>query len=208
MKRTAPSFSRALILAMIAILITTMPVFAAVLNPGAMVPVPSGSYARYSQGPHASRFPSTWVTNSGQIATSSIDLGYSGVVVAPIAGMLAIAKDCGDHQVAFIRAPRGTDGYGWAIGLVHIYVNPAVRNTNVLKGQVIGKTVPPLAAPGKGCGVGAGSHIHFTLMKWRMNPSPRYTEQNIVNTYLGKWIVKNTFLDGPTNDIPLGGLIK
>jgi len=174
---------------------------AALPNPGAIIPVAAGKTATYSQGPHTSGFPSSWgIVNPGKV-TSSIDLGYSGTVVAPISGYLAIMKDCGDHQVAVVRASNG-----WAIGLTHIFVNTTVRNKSVSQGQVIGKTVPP-PATSKGCGYGKGSHIHYTLMKWVQSGTIKYTEQDIVNTYFSKWIVKNTYLDGPTR-IPIGGVIK
>ena len=204
MKRHIFSTIRALTIVAIVLLFATMPVLAAIPNPGAVIPVPAGKYPTFSKEPHLSK--NTWVENPNKVL-SSIDLGYSGKVVAPIAGTLAIANDCVDSQLAVIRAPRGTDGYGWAIGLVHIYVYPSVRNTNVKQGQEIGYTVPP-PATSKGCGYGSGSHIHYTLMKWHMNPSPRYIEQSIVNTYIGKWIIKNTYLDGPKYDIPLKGIIK
>jgi hypothetical protein len=173
-------------------------------NPGAMIPVPAGKYATYSKGPHLSGFPSSWgVVNPGKV-TSSIDLGYSGTVVAPISGYLAIMKNCGDHQVAVIRASTTS---GWAVALTHIYVNSDVRNKSVGKGQVIGKTVPPPAVS-KGCGYGSGSHIHYTLMTWAQSSTIKYTEVNIVNTYIASWIVKNTYLDGATRDISIGKLIK
>jgi|GEM_PF-3308680 len=177
-------------------------------NPGAVLPIPVSATGKYSQGAHKSGFKMGYITNPG-VQYSSIDIGYSGTVVAPIAGTLAIAVDCGDHQIAFIRGNRGSDGYGWAAGLTHIYVNTAVRNKTVTQGQVIGKTVPPPAYPGKGCGYGSGSHIHYTLMRWKMgSKGPLYTEQSIVNTYLAQWIVKSTYLDGPRNDVPTGGMIR
>jgi len=184
------------------------PVQAALPNPSSIVPIPVSATAKYSQGAHKSGFKMGYITNIG-LLKSSIDLGYSGTVVAPISGTLAIAVDCGDHQIAFIRGVRGSDGYGWAVGLTHIYINSNARNTGVTQGQVIGKTVPPPAYPGKGCGYGSGSHIHYTLMRWKMGSSgPLYTEQNIVNTYLAQWIVKDTYLDGPRNDVPKGGMIE
>jgi hypothetical protein len=149
-----------------------------------------------------------YITNRGQL-TSSIDLGYSGTVVAPIAGKVMIAKNCGDHQIVFISAPRGPDGYGWSVGLTHIGVDVKLEGKTVTRGQAIGKTIRPLPKPGKGCGYGSGMHIHYTLMKWKMVwNGPVFTEQNIVNTYLGPWIVKNTYLDGSRYDIQLGQLIK
>jgi hypothetical protein len=152
-------------------------------NPGTIVPVPAGKYATYSQGPHVSKFPSSWgIVNAGKGVTSSIDLGYAGTVVAPLAGYLAIMKDCGDHQVAVIRAASG-----WAVALAHVYINPDVRRKSVAQGQVIGKTVPPPAVS-KGCGYGRGSHIHYTLMKWVQGKTVQHTEQNIVNTYIAQWI--------------------
>jgi hypothetical protein len=177
-------------------------------NPGMIIPIPSNAYAKYSGAPHLSGFGMGYITNKGQVS-SSIDLGYSGQVTAPITGRLSIAKTCGDHQIVFIQAERGSDGLGWAIGLTHIWVDPNIDKTTVTQGQVIGKTVKPPAKPGKGCGYGSGIHIHYTLMKWKMNTNgPVYTEQNIVNTYLGSWIVKNTYLDGSDHDIQLGQLIK
>ena len=181
---------------------------AALPNPGTIVPVPSKVYAKYSVGPHLSGFGMAYITNKNKV-TSSIDLGYSGQIVAPMTGRVAIVKSCGDHQIVFIIANRGADGYGWVIGLTHIWVNPKLDMQTVTKGQVIGKTVLPLAKPGKGCGYGSGMHIHYTLMKWNMGAKgPLYTEQNITNTYIGPWIVKNTYLDGATHDIKLGQLIK
>jgi hypothetical protein len=181
---------------------------AALPNPGTIIPVPAGKYATYSQGPHLSGFGMGYITNRGQL-TSSIDLGYSGTVVAPITGKVMIAKNCGDHQIVFINATRGADGYGWSIGLTHIGVDPNMEGKTVTRGQVIGRTVRPLPYPGKGCGYGYGMHIHYTLMKWKMVwNGPVFTEQNIVNTYLGPWIVKNTYLDGSRYDIQLGQVIK
>lgn len=186
---------------------------AALPNPGAMIPVPSGAYARYTKEPHLSGFTMGYITNKGQL-TSSIDLGYSGTVVAPITGKVMIAKSCTNgQQIVFINGDRGTDGYGWSIGLVHIHVNSArgiKDGVRVTKGQVIGYTVlPPRTNDGQGCGFGTGMHIHYTLMKWKMATNgPVFTEQNIVNTYIGSWIVKNTYLDGSKYDIQLGQLIK
>lgn len=172
-------------------------------NPGTIIPVPAGKYAIYTQGPHTSGFPSSWgVVNAGKGITSSIDLSYSGTVVAPLGGYLAIMKNCGDHQVAVIRASSG-----WAVALTHVSINSNVRGKSVSKGQVIGKTVLP-PSTSKGCGYGKGSHIHYTLMKWVQKTTIQYTEQNIVNTYLAQWIVKNTYLDGSKKDIPIGQVIK
>lgn len=176
-------------------------------NPGAIIPVPSGKYATYSQGAHPSGFSSQWgITNANKV-NSSIDLGYNGEIVAPLGGFLAILKDCGDHQIAVIRASNG-----WAVALTHVYINSDVRSKSVAQGQKIGKTVKPLSkAQSKGCGYGTGSlshHIHYTLMTWVQGKTVQHTEQNIVNTYLAQWIVKNTFLDGPKYDIQLGKLIK
>jgi hypothetical protein len=181
---------------------------AALPNPGTIVPVPSKVYAKYSAGPHLSGFAMGYITNRNKVL-SSIDLGYSGQVVAPITGRLAIAKSCGDHQIVFIQGTRASNGYGWAIGMTHIWVNPKLDKQTVTQGQVIGKTVLPPAKPGKGCGYGSGMHIHYTLMKWNMGANgPLFTEQSITNTYIGPWIVKNTYLDGATHDIKLGQLIK
>lgn len=172
-------------------------------NPGAIIPVPAGKYAVYSKGPHISEFPSTWgITNAGRGVTSSIDLAYRGTVVAPVGGYLAIMKNCGDHQVAVIRASSG-----WAIALTHVSINLDVRNKSVPQGKIIGTTVLPPAVS-KGCGYGKGFHIHYTLMKWVQGTTIQYTEQNIVNTYLAGWIVKNTYLQGSRYNIPLGGTIK
>lgn len=201
---------------MLSILVTPAPanasapdaVHGALPNPGAMIPVPAGKYATFSQGPHLSGFGMGYITNRGQL-TSSIDLGYSGTVVAPITGKVMIAKNCGDHQIVFINGTRGSDGYGWSVGLTHIGVDTNLEGKTVTKGQVIGKTVKPLAKPGKGCGYGSGMHIHYTLMRWKMvTNGPVFTEQNIVNTYLGSWIVKNTYLDGSKYDIKLGQVIR
>jgi hypothetical protein len=183
--------------------------YTALPNPGAIIPVPSGAYAKYSQGPHLSGFGMGYMKNGNQV-TSSIDLGYSGTVVAPIAGKIMIAKDCGDHQIVFINADRGSDGSGWSIGLTHIHIASGLKDGSpVTQGQVIGKTVKPLAKPGKGCGYGSGMHIHYTLMKWKMATNgPVFTEQNIVNTYIGQWIVKNTYLNGSDHDVKLGQTIK
>jgi hypothetical protein len=180
----------------------------ALANPGAVLPIPVPAFAKYSGGPHKSGFLMGFITNRG-VQYSSVDLGYSGTVIAPITGKLMIAKDCGDHQIAFIQAARAADGNGWALGLTHIYVNKGVRNTTVKQGQTIGRTVPPRPKPGVGCGYGSGSHIHFTLMRWRMATNgPVFTEQSISNTYLAQWIVKDTYLDGPRNDVALGGMIR
>ncbi len=184
------------------------PVQAALPNPGAVLPIPVGKTAKYSQGPHLSGFRMSYITNKGQ-KKSSIDLGYSGAVVAPITGKLIIKKTCGDHQIVFIDAASGSDGYGWSIGLTHVWVDPSLNNTTVTQGKAIGKTVPPPANPGYGCGYGSGSHIHYTLMKWKAAGSGRlYTEQGISNTYIAQWIVKDTYLDGSYNDISVGRMIE
>jgi len=182
--------------------------YAALPNPSAIIPVPSGAYAIYSQGPHPSGFGMGYMKNGNQVM-SSIDLKYSGNVVAPITGKIMIAKDCGDHQIVFVNAERSGDS-GWSIGLTHIRIASELKDGSpVTKGQVIGKTVMPLAKPGKGCGYGSGMHIHYTLMKWQMAAKgPVFTEQNIVNTYLGSWIVKNTYLNGSDHDVKLGQTIK
>lgn len=180
-----------------------IPAQAALPNPGAVVPVPVDKVAKYSQGPHLSGFTMAYITNKGQ-QKSSIDLGYSGSIVAPITGKLIIKKTCGDHQIVFIDASNG-----WSIGLTHVWVDPKLNNTTVTQGKTIGKTVPPPPSPGKGCGYGSGSHIHYTLMKWSASGSSRrYTEQAITNTYLAQWIVKDTNLDGSLNDISVGGMIE
>jgi len=180
-----------------------------VANPGTIIPIAPGGVAKYTQGPHTQGYYAGFITNPGKVL-SSIDLGYNGTVVAPLGGKIMIAKNCGDHQIVFFMGTRGSDGNGWAIGLIHIQVATGIKDGAIVnQGQVIGKTVKPLAFPGKGCGYGNGMHIHYTLMKWKMGTKgPIFTEQSIVNTYLGRWIVKNTYLDGPDHDIQLGGLIK
>ena len=186
---------------------------AALPNPGTIIPIPSGKIATYSRGPHASDFKMGYITNPGQY-TSSIDLGYSGTVVAPLTGKVMIARSCPDgQQIVFINADRGSDGTGWSIGLVHIHVD-STKGINdgvyVTKGQAIGYTVmPPKKDDGQLCGWGTGMHIHYTLMKWKMGAKgPLFTEQDIVNTYIGTWIVKNTYLQGSKHNIQLGQPIQ
>jgi hypothetical protein len=182
-------------------------------NPGTIIPIPPGKIATYSQGPHLSGFKMGYITNPGKY-TSSIDLGYSGTVVAPLAGKVMIARSCADgQQIVFINAKRGSDGTGWSVGLVHIHVNSTLGikdGVTVKQGQIIGYTVlPPKHDDGQFCGWGNGMHIHYTLMKWKMvTKGPVFTEQDIVNTYIGVWIVKNTYLQGPTHNVQLGQPIK
>jgi hypothetical protein len=186
---------------------------AALPNPGTIIPIPAGKIATYSQGPHLSGFKMGYITNPGKL-TSSIDLGYSGTVVAPLTGKVMIARSCADgQQIVFINADRGSDGSGWSVGLVHIHVNSALGikdGVKVTQGQTIGYTVlPPKHDDGQLCGWGTGMHIHYTLMKWKMAAKgPVFTEQDIVNTYIGVWIVKNTYLQGPTHNVQLGQPIK
>ena len=145
---------------------------AALPNPGAVLPIPVGTTAKYSQGAHKSGFKMGYITNKG-VQNSSIDLGYSGAVTAPISGKIMIAKSCADgQQIVFINANRGSYGNGWSIGLVHIHIDVAKgikEGLPVTQGQIIGYTVlPPKTDNGQGCGYGSGMHIHYTLMKWKI----------------------------------------
>ena len=191
---------------------TSLAPSAALPNPGAKIPVQKDTYARYTKGPHLSGFKMGYITNPGKV-TSSVDLGYNGKVTAPISGTVMIAKSCKNgQQIVFINADRDKSGVGWSIGLTHIHIDSSTgikEGSKVTQDQIIGQTVrPPKADDGQGCGYGSDYHIHYTLMKWQMSAKgPTYTEQNIVNTYLDKWIVKNTFLEGPTI-IQIGGVIK
>ncbi len=153
---------------------------------------PTATYASYSQGPHLSGLRFGYITNRG-VQSNSIDIGYSGPVVAPITGNIGIAKDCGSEQIIFVSAPTGSDGYGWSIALVHIKKAAGIyEGLKVVQGQTIGFTVPPLPYPGNGCGYGYGEHIHMGIMTYTfVSNGPIFTEQPFSNINFGQWAISS-----------------
>lgn len=195
---------------------------AALPNPAGMIlPAHVSTKPKYGiSGAHLSGFARRFKNDTNQVITnnntktSSIDIVFNGSVVAPISGTIRIPASCASskypaHQIVFIQNADGT-----AIGLTHIALKNEIKSGSIVtKGQIIGKTawpIPTSASTSLGCGYGTSPHIHLTLMKWTKGSGNiiNYSEQSIVNNYISQWIVKNTYLDGPRNDVQTGRFIE